>query len=236
MKLRFLRSDRGTSLVEFAIVLPVLMFLLVGLSEFGRFGYYAILAANAARAGVQYGAQKYEHGDRFAGYYKCRNGRRSKSFELERDAESLVLRERGHAAGMLGGDGFGTADQHDLLRSGSGHGHVQTDTELSRYSRKRARERQRDHAGGESMSRRAFRERGSSLPRDRDRHGGPFGGDVRNHGLRSGSVHLWVRGERRARGPRAGRSCADRNARSWITAPHNRRIFKRTSRVSRKAR
>ncbi|MGA8475622.1 MAG: TadE/TadG family type IV pilus assembly protein [Candidatus Cybelea sp.] len=57
MKLRFLRSDKGTSLIEFAIVLPVLMFLLVGLIEFGRFGYDSILAANAARAGVQYGAQ-----------------------------------------------------------------------------------------------------------------------------------------------------------------------------------
>ncbi|HEY6326355.1 MAG TPA: TadE/TadG family type IV pilus assembly protein [Candidatus Cybelea sp.] len=47
----------GTSLVEFAIVLPVMLFLLVGLIEVGRYAYYGILAANAARAGVQYGAQ-----------------------------------------------------------------------------------------------------------------------------------------------------------------------------------
>jgi Flp pilus assembly protein TadG len=57
MKLHFLRSDRGTSLVEFAIVAPVLIFLLIGTIEVSRYAYYSILAANAARAGVQYGAQ-----------------------------------------------------------------------------------------------------------------------------------------------------------------------------------
>lgn len=52
-----LRSERGTSLVEFAFAAPVIMFLLLGMIELGRFGYFAILAANAARAGAQYGAQ-----------------------------------------------------------------------------------------------------------------------------------------------------------------------------------
>jgi Flp pilus assembly protein TadG len=51
------RKDDGTSLVEFALVAPVLIFLLIGMIEIGRFGYYAILAANAARAGAQYGSQ-----------------------------------------------------------------------------------------------------------------------------------------------------------------------------------
>jgi Flp pilus assembly protein TadG len=54
---RFLRSCHGTSLVEFALVAPMLLFLLVGLIEVGRYEYYAILTANAARAGAQYGAQ-----------------------------------------------------------------------------------------------------------------------------------------------------------------------------------
>lgn len=54
------RSDSGTSLIEFAIVLPVLALLLVGLIDVGRFGYYSILAANAARAGAQYGMQNLE--------------------------------------------------------------------------------------------------------------------------------------------------------------------------------
>ena len=53
----FIRNERGASLVEFAIVLPVLLLLLIGLIEIGRFTYYSILASSAARAGVQYGAQ-----------------------------------------------------------------------------------------------------------------------------------------------------------------------------------
>jgi Flp pilus assembly protein TadG len=56
-KLNLLRSESGTSLIELALVLPVLAFLLLGLIEVGRYAYYAIVAANAARAGVQYGAQ-----------------------------------------------------------------------------------------------------------------------------------------------------------------------------------
>jgi Flp pilus assembly protein TadG len=52
-----IRSESGSSLVEFAVLLPVLAFLLVGLIDIGRATYYSILAANAARAGSQYGAQ-----------------------------------------------------------------------------------------------------------------------------------------------------------------------------------
>jgi Flp pilus assembly protein TadG len=54
---RLARSERGTSLVEFAIVLPVLCFLLIGMIDFGRAMYFGIVASNAARAGAQYGAQ-----------------------------------------------------------------------------------------------------------------------------------------------------------------------------------
>ncbi len=49
--------EGGQSLVELALVLPVLLLLLVGTIEVGRFAYYSILVANAARAGAQYGAQ-----------------------------------------------------------------------------------------------------------------------------------------------------------------------------------
>jgi hypothetical protein len=49
--------ERGQSLVELAFVLPLLLLLLVGIIEIGRFAYYSILVANAARAGAQYGAQ-----------------------------------------------------------------------------------------------------------------------------------------------------------------------------------
>jgi Flp pilus assembly protein TadG len=49
-------AQRGAALIEFAIVVPLLMMLLVGLIEVGRFMYFAILVGNAARAGVQWGA------------------------------------------------------------------------------------------------------------------------------------------------------------------------------------
>lgn len=51
------RADAGASLVEFAVAAPIVAFLLVGLIEIGRFAFFSILAANAARAGAQYGAQ-----------------------------------------------------------------------------------------------------------------------------------------------------------------------------------
>ncbi len=54
---RAIHSERGTAVVEFAILAPVLIFLLIGLVEIGRYTYFALLASNAARAGVQYGAQ-----------------------------------------------------------------------------------------------------------------------------------------------------------------------------------
>ncbi|MEO6834684.1 MAG: TadE family protein [Candidatus Tumulicola sp.] len=44
-------------MVEFAVLAPVFIFLLIGLIEIGRFTFFALLAANAARAGAQYGAQ-----------------------------------------------------------------------------------------------------------------------------------------------------------------------------------
>ena len=51
------RSESGSSLVEFALLAPVMLFMLIGMIEIGRFAYFSILAANAARAGAQYGAQ-----------------------------------------------------------------------------------------------------------------------------------------------------------------------------------
>ena len=45
-------GERGQSLVELAFVVPLLLLLLVGIIEIGRFAYYSILVANAARAGA----------------------------------------------------------------------------------------------------------------------------------------------------------------------------------------
>lgn len=55
-KKRQRRGEAGLALVEFALVVPMLMLLLVGSIETGRFMYYSILVGNAARAGVQYGS------------------------------------------------------------------------------------------------------------------------------------------------------------------------------------
>lgn len=50
-------SQSGSALVEFAIVTPFLVLLLLGLIDVGRYTYYGILAAHAARAAVQYGSE-----------------------------------------------------------------------------------------------------------------------------------------------------------------------------------
>ena len=49
--------ERGTALVEIAIILPLLLLLAIGAIEIGRYANFANIAANAAHAGVQYGAQ-----------------------------------------------------------------------------------------------------------------------------------------------------------------------------------
>jgi Flp pilus assembly protein TadG len=49
-------DERGQSLVEFALALPVLLLLLLGLVDFGRAFYYTSTIANAARAGAEYAA------------------------------------------------------------------------------------------------------------------------------------------------------------------------------------
>lgn len=67
MMRRIFRADAGTSMVEFSLLAPVMVFLLIGLIEIGRYAFYAILAANAARAGVQYGAQNLNSAQDVAG-------------------------------------------------------------------------------------------------------------------------------------------------------------------------
>jgi Flp pilus assembly protein TadG len=52
-----LRSQSGQSLVEVALLTPLLLALLIGGIELGRYAYISILVGNAARAGAAYGAQ-----------------------------------------------------------------------------------------------------------------------------------------------------------------------------------
>lgn len=49
--------SRGQSIVELAIVLPVLMLLMLAGTDFGRFCYVQIAVNGAARSGAQYGSQ-----------------------------------------------------------------------------------------------------------------------------------------------------------------------------------
>jgi hypothetical protein len=50
-------TQRGQSVVEVALMTPLLLLLLVGTIEIGRYAYYVIEVSSAARAAVQYGAQ-----------------------------------------------------------------------------------------------------------------------------------------------------------------------------------
>jgi Flp pilus assembly protein TadG len=54
---RILRSQSGQSLVELALLTPILLLLVVGTVEMGRYTSLSILVGNAARAGAEYGAQ-----------------------------------------------------------------------------------------------------------------------------------------------------------------------------------
>lgn len=54
---RTARCCTGSALVEFALVSPLLLVILLGAIDFGRVSYDAMALTNAARAGAQYGSQ-----------------------------------------------------------------------------------------------------------------------------------------------------------------------------------
>jgi Flp pilus assembly protein TadG len=56
-RLNIAESEAGSSLVEVAVFLPVLLLLLIGVVLFGRAYYLANEVAGAAHAGAAYGAQ-----------------------------------------------------------------------------------------------------------------------------------------------------------------------------------
>ncbi|HEY6959096.1 MAG TPA: TadE/TadG family type IV pilus assembly protein [Candidatus Limnocylindria bacterium] len=49
-------DDSGQSLVEFALALPLLLVILLGVADLGRAFYYSSAIANAARVGAAYAA------------------------------------------------------------------------------------------------------------------------------------------------------------------------------------
>jgi Flp pilus assembly protein TadG len=50
-------NEKGTSVLELALVLPILLLILLGAIDFGRVFYASVEVTNAAHAGVQYGAR-----------------------------------------------------------------------------------------------------------------------------------------------------------------------------------
>ena len=52
-----MRSESGQTLLEAALVTPLLLLLALGVIEMGRYAYISILVGNAARAGAAYGAE-----------------------------------------------------------------------------------------------------------------------------------------------------------------------------------
>jgi Flp pilus assembly protein TadG len=54
---RIFWSHSGQSVIEVALLTPVLLSLLIGVIELGRYAYFGILVGNAAHAGAMYGAQ-----------------------------------------------------------------------------------------------------------------------------------------------------------------------------------
>jgi Flp pilus assembly protein TadG len=53
---RGIRGERGQSLVEFALVLPVLLFIFMGIFDFGRVMFLYSQLSNGAREAARYGA------------------------------------------------------------------------------------------------------------------------------------------------------------------------------------
>lgn len=52
---RFRKSHRGQSLVEMALILPILIIILFGIMEFGRVFHAYLVITHAAREGARYG-------------------------------------------------------------------------------------------------------------------------------------------------------------------------------------
>ena len=54
---RIFRSDSGQSLIELALLTPLLLSMIIGIVEMGRYASMSLTIGNAARAGAAFGAQ-----------------------------------------------------------------------------------------------------------------------------------------------------------------------------------
>ncbi|MGE9808853.1 TadE/TadG family type IV pilus assembly protein [Janibacter sp. G1551] len=55
------RSERGAAAIEFALVLPLLLLIVAGITDFGRAFYMQISTASAAREGARMISMKYTY-------------------------------------------------------------------------------------------------------------------------------------------------------------------------------
>jgi hypothetical protein len=67
MKRMRVSSHKGQSLVEFALVIPILLLLSVAIFDFGRAVYYSSAIHNAAREGVRWGSVNNDAGNLWVG-------------------------------------------------------------------------------------------------------------------------------------------------------------------------
>ncbi len=57
------RRERGSNLIEFALIAPVLLLIILGILDFGRAIYAYSVVANAAREGARYGIIHHDPSD-----------------------------------------------------------------------------------------------------------------------------------------------------------------------------
>lgn len=58
---RFVRNERGTAMVEMAIVLPIIILFFLGMIDFGRAIFLYNNLTNAAREGARFGASQVQY-------------------------------------------------------------------------------------------------------------------------------------------------------------------------------
>ena len=114
-KIRRSRLARsGQSVAEMALLTPLLLLMLVGTIEIGRFAYYGIEVSSAARAGVQFGAQSLADSRDLAGITQA-----AQNDVPEVPGLNVTARDRcacsNSPASLVGCPAFGCAPGHALV-------------------------------------------------------------------------------------------------------------------------
>src|SRR5437899_4466243 len=65
------KAEEGSAIVELTLLVPLFLLMLLGTIDFARIFYTALSVSQAARAGVQYGAQNNDKSRDYAGMQKA---------------------------------------------------------------------------------------------------------------------------------------------------------------------